>query len=120
MLEGEYDEARLAKVSEAIQNSLIEGLGIPPDDFFQRNLAAGWNNRTRIPTSAVAVPPAADRMNCATHRNIDHAGPSSAARSGKSKLLSAAVDCYPELLALRFEMPVGVVPSRGGTERTYA
>jgi hypothetical protein len=35
----EYNEAPLAKVSEAIQNSLIEGLGIPPDDFFQRNLA---------------------------------------------------------------------------------
>jgi hypothetical protein len=35
VLEGRYDEVRLAKVSEAIQNSLIEGLGIPPDDFFQ-------------------------------------------------------------------------------------
>src|SRR5258708_39778371 len=35
VLEGQYDEARLGKVSEAIQNSLIEGLGIPPDDFFQ-------------------------------------------------------------------------------------
>src|SRR5260370_18165205 len=34
-LEGQYDEVRLAKVSEAIQSSLIEGLGIPPDDFFQ-------------------------------------------------------------------------------------
>jgi len=35
VLEGQYDEVRLAKVSEAIQSSLIEGLGIPPDDFFQ-------------------------------------------------------------------------------------
>jgi hypothetical protein len=35
VLEGQYDTARLGKVSEAIQNALIEVLGIPPDDFFQ-------------------------------------------------------------------------------------
>lgn len=35
VLEGQYDEVRLGKVSQAIQNALIEGLGIPPDDFFQ-------------------------------------------------------------------------------------
>jgi hypothetical protein len=35
VLEGRYDEARLGKVSEAVQQALIEVLGIPPDDFFQ-------------------------------------------------------------------------------------
>jgi hypothetical protein len=35
VLEGQYDTDRLGKVSEAIQNALIEVLGIPPDDFFQ-------------------------------------------------------------------------------------
>jgi hypothetical protein len=35
VLEGQYDEARLGKVSQAIQQALIEVLGIPPDDFFQ-------------------------------------------------------------------------------------
>jgi hypothetical protein len=35
VLEGRYDQARLSKLSEAIQNGLIEVLGIPPDDFFQ-------------------------------------------------------------------------------------
>jgi hypothetical protein len=35
VLEGQYDEVRLGKMSEAIQNALIEVLGIPPDDFFQ-------------------------------------------------------------------------------------
>src|SRR6202030_125514 len=35
VLEGQYDQARLGKMSEAIQNALIEVLGIPPDDFFQ-------------------------------------------------------------------------------------
>ena len=35
VLEGRYDDARLAKASEAIQNALIEVLDIPPDDFFQ-------------------------------------------------------------------------------------
>lgn len=35
VLEGQYDNARLGKVSEAIQSALIEVLGIPPDDFFQ-------------------------------------------------------------------------------------
>jgi hypothetical protein len=35
VLQGQYDQARLGKMSEAIQNALIEVLGIPPDDFFQ-------------------------------------------------------------------------------------
>ena len=35
VLDGQYDKARLGKLSEAIQAALIEALGIPPDDFFQ-------------------------------------------------------------------------------------
>ena len=35
VLEGQYDEARLDKVSSAVQNTLINALGIPPEDFFQ-------------------------------------------------------------------------------------
>jgi hypothetical protein len=35
VLEGQYDEARLGKVSSAVQTGLISALGIPPDDFFQ-------------------------------------------------------------------------------------
>src|ERR1700722_5504421 len=35
LLEGQYDKARIGQLSEAIQNALIEVLGIPPDDFFQ-------------------------------------------------------------------------------------
>ena len=35
VLEGRYDEARLDRVSTAVQQSLITALGIPPDDFFQ-------------------------------------------------------------------------------------
>jgi hypothetical protein len=35
VLEGQYDEARLGKVSSAVQNGLIGALGIPPEDFFQ-------------------------------------------------------------------------------------
>ena len=35
LLEGQYDTARIGQLSEAIQNALIEVLGIPPDDFFQ-------------------------------------------------------------------------------------
>ena len=30
LLEGRYDQARLVKLSEAIQNALVEILGIPP------------------------------------------------------------------------------------------
>ena len=33
--EGQYDEARLASVSAAVQDSLMNVLGVPPDDFFQ-------------------------------------------------------------------------------------
>ena len=35
VLDGQYDEARLGKVSRAVQNGLISALGIPPEDFFQ-------------------------------------------------------------------------------------
>ena len=35
VLEGQYDEVRLGKVSNAVQNGLIGALGIPPEDFFQ-------------------------------------------------------------------------------------
>src|SRR6476660_4832529 len=35
VLEGRYNEARLGKVSSAVQNALISALGIPPEDFFQ-------------------------------------------------------------------------------------
>ncbi len=33
VLEGRYNEARLGKVSSAVQNGLISALGIPPEDF---------------------------------------------------------------------------------------
>ena len=35
VLEGQYDNARLGKVSRAVQDGLMSVLGIPPDDFFQ-------------------------------------------------------------------------------------
>jgi hypothetical protein len=35
VLEAQYDETRLGKVSSAVQNGLISALGIPPEDFFQ-------------------------------------------------------------------------------------
>jgi Tautomerase enzyme len=35
VLEGQYDETRLDRVSSAVQNGLISALGIPPEDFFQ-------------------------------------------------------------------------------------
>jgi hypothetical protein len=35
VLEGQYDEARLGKMSVAIQGALMSALGVPPDDFFQ-------------------------------------------------------------------------------------
>jgi len=35
LLEGQYTNARIAQLSKAIQDALIEVLGIPPDDFFQ-------------------------------------------------------------------------------------
>jgi hypothetical protein len=35
VLEGRYNEARLRKVSSAVQNGLISALGIPPEDFSQ-------------------------------------------------------------------------------------
>ena len=35
VLEGRYNEARIDRVSSAVQQGLISALGIPPDDFFQ-------------------------------------------------------------------------------------
>jgi phenylpyruvate tautomerase PptA (4-oxalocrotonate tautomerase family) len=35
VLEGRYDDRRLSKLSQAVQEALIAILKIPPDDFFQ-------------------------------------------------------------------------------------
>src|ERR1700733_9044836 len=35
LLEGQYNNARIRQLAKAIQDALIEVLGIPPDDFFQ-------------------------------------------------------------------------------------
>ena len=35
VLEGRYDEARLTKVSGAVQAALMSTLGVPPEDFYQ-------------------------------------------------------------------------------------
>ncbi len=35
VLEGRYDERRLGKLSQAVQEALISVLKIPPEDFFQ-------------------------------------------------------------------------------------
>ena len=35
VLKGQYNEARLGKVSSAVQEGLISALGIPAEDFFQ-------------------------------------------------------------------------------------
>src|SRR6202140_2946834 len=35
VLEGQYDEHRLNKVSKAVQDALMSVLKVPPDDFFQ-------------------------------------------------------------------------------------
>ena len=35
VLEGRYDAARLDKLSAAVQEALIAGLGVPPEDFYQ-------------------------------------------------------------------------------------
>ncbi len=35
VLEAQYNEARIGKVSSAVQNALIKALGVPPEDFFQ-------------------------------------------------------------------------------------
>ena len=34
-VEGRYDEARIAKVSGAIQAALMNTLRVPPEDFYQ-------------------------------------------------------------------------------------
>jgi phenylpyruvate tautomerase PptA (4-oxalocrotonate tautomerase family) len=35
LLEGRYDEARITKVSAAVQSALISTLRVPPEDFYQ-------------------------------------------------------------------------------------
>jgi 5-carboxymethyl-2-hydroxymuconate isomerase len=35
VLKGQYDKTQLGKVSEAVQNALVEVLDVPADDFFQ-------------------------------------------------------------------------------------
>jgi hypothetical protein len=35
VLEGQYDDTRLGKVSSAVQYALVTALGVPTDDFYQ-------------------------------------------------------------------------------------
>jgi hypothetical protein len=35
VVEGRYDQARIAKVSRAVQAALMNTLRVPPDDFYQ-------------------------------------------------------------------------------------
>jgi phenylpyruvate tautomerase PptA (4-oxalocrotonate tautomerase family) len=35
VVEGRYDQARISKVSGAVQAALMNTLGVPPDDFYQ-------------------------------------------------------------------------------------
>ena len=35
ILEGRYDEARLGRISKAVQDGLMSTLGVPAEDFFQ-------------------------------------------------------------------------------------
>jgi 4-oxalocrotonate tautomerase len=35
VVEGRYGQARIAKVSGAVQAALMNTLGVPPDDFYQ-------------------------------------------------------------------------------------
>ena len=35
LLEGRYDQSRIAKISGAIQSALMNTLRVPPDDFYQ-------------------------------------------------------------------------------------
>jgi len=48
VLEGRYDEARLNKVSKAVQDALMNALGVPPDDFFQITYCRGASSGTRL------------------------------------------------------------------------
>ena len=41
VLEGRYDEARLSRVSNAVQHGLINALGIPPHETPGENISFG-------------------------------------------------------------------------------
>ena len=44
VLEGQYDEARLGKVSKAVQDGLMSALGVPPDASRSSHRTAGKVN----------------------------------------------------------------------------
>ena len=50
VLEGQYSEARLGKLSSAIHEALIGALGIPADDFFQLAHVLPRNQFRHTPT----------------------------------------------------------------------
>src|SRR3974390_722609 len=54
VVEGRYDQARIAKVSGAIQAALMNTLHVPPDDFWQ----AAWHSLLLVGfTAALRWPP---------------------------------------------------------------
>ena len=53
VVEGRYDQARIAKLSGAVQAALMNTLGVPPDDFYQLifghcHAASGLRSRWRF------------------------------------------------------------------------
>jgi hypothetical protein len=59
LVEGRYDEARIAKVSGAIQAALMNTLRVPPEDFYQLILSLNFRKSafsTRRRLSACIIP----------------------------------------------------------------
>jgi phenylpyruvate tautomerase PptA (4-oxalocrotonate tautomerase family) len=50
VVEGRYDQARIAKVSGAIQSALINTLRVPPEDFYQLNFELPKNRLLHTPS----------------------------------------------------------------------
>src|SRR5258708_5927875 len=48
VLKGQYNEARLGKVSSAVQDGLISALGIPPEDFLEITFISGRPKEKRL------------------------------------------------------------------------
>jgi phenylpyruvate tautomerase PptA (4-oxalocrotonate tautomerase family) len=57
VVEGRYDESRIAKVSGAIQAALINTLHVPPEDFYQLIFELPKNRFLHTPRSSECTTP---------------------------------------------------------------
>jgi phenylpyruvate tautomerase PptA (4-oxalocrotonate tautomerase family) len=110
VVKGRYDQARIAKVSEAIQAALMNTLHVPPDDFYHLIF--------ELPENRFLHTPSFVGMQHAVDCNRRALGGSRAVVLRQSLLrMSAIATRYPQMTLGQLECYPGPPPLEGAAAR---